>query len=62
MNKLSYITEAVSEAVALLENEMECIECPELEEEYQNIVNKMKTALQISKELANQYNGNRYDI
>lgn len=62
MNKLSYITEAVSEAVALLENEMECIECPELEEEYQNIVNKLKTALQISKELANQYNGNRYDI
>lgn len=62
MNKLSYITEAVSEAVELLENEMECIECPELEEEYQNIVNKLKTALQISKELANQYNGNRYDI
>lgn len=54
MNKLSYIAEAISDAIALLENEMECIECLELEEEYQNVVNKLKKALQISKELTNQ--------
>ena len=51
MNKLSYIAETISDAIALLENEMECIECLELEEEYQNVVNKLKKALQISKEL-----------
>jgi hypothetical protein len=54
MNKLSYIAETISDAIALLENEMECIECLELGEEYQNVVNKLKKALQISKELTNQ--------
>ncbi len=53
MEKIKYIKQAISSAIYLLDNEIQCIEVEELAEEYQEIIDQLNKALQLTEEMIN---------
>lgn len=53
MEKTTYISNAISSAIYLLDNEIQNIDDEELIEEYQEVINKLESALKLTKEISN---------
>lgn len=51
MEKTKYIAHAISAAIHLLNNEIQCVEDDELIEEYQEVINELEEALRLAKEM-----------
>ena len=52
MKNIDYIANAISSALYLLNNEIQCVEDEELMEEYQSVINDLEEALTLAKEMA----------
>lgn len=53
MERINYISQAISSAIYLLESEMQCLENEELVEEYQETIDKLNKALQLTENMLN---------
>ena len=53
MERIDNIIQALSSALYLLNNEIQCVEEEALAEEYQEVIDNLKNALQIAREMAN---------
>ena len=53
MEKIKYINQSISSAIYLLDNEIQCVEDEELAEEYQEVINQLNKALQLTEEMIN---------
>ena len=51
MEKTKYIAHAISAAIHLLNNEIQCVVDDELIEEYQEVINELEEALRLTKEM-----------
>lgn len=53
MGKINSIIQALSAALSLLDNEIQCVEDEGLAEEYQEVIDELENALRIAREMAN---------
>ena len=53
LRKIKYINQAISSAIYLLGNEIQCVEDEELTEEYQEVIDQLSKALQLTGEMYN---------
>lgn len=53
MERIDNIIQALSSALNLLNNEIQCVEEEALAEEYQEVIDNLKNALRIAQEMTN---------
>lgn len=53
MKRINNIIQALSSALHLLNNEIQCIEDEDLVGEYQEVIEELENALRIAQEMAN---------